>query len=40
MMPIADLQKILTTSFEAAGLLKAMGKASSPEFAETAEGGK
>jgi hypothetical protein len=35
-----DLQKILTTSFEAAGLLKGRGKAPSGPGGETAETGK
>jgi hypothetical protein len=40
MMPTVDLQKILTTSFEAAGLLKGIGKASSGPSGETTATGK
>ena len=41
MVPMVDLQKILTTSFEAAGLLRGIGKASSgPGGGETAGPGK
>jgi poly(hydroxyalkanoate) depolymerase family esterase len=40
MVPIVDLQKILTTSFEAAGLLKGTGKASSGPGGGTAPTGK
>jgi feruloyl esterase len=40
MVPIVDLQKILTTSFEAAGLLKGRGKASSGSGGGTAATGK
>ncbi len=38
MVPILDLQKILTSSFEAAGLLKGIGEASSDPGGETSQG--